>query len=919
MQFKFDANQEFQITAVEAVLKLFEGQPHGSLLQSLAPETQQLGLRGIGAKRQIEFAETLAFAAIENRLALDGMALLENLQAVQKENQIPPDSALQLIEAEAETISGKEDVQFPNFSVEMETGTGKTYVYLRTALELFRRFGWRKFIIVVPSVAVREGVIKTLQITERHFRELFANTPYKFTAYDSENLSQVRQFATSANVEFLVMTIDSFNKASNVIRQTTDRLQGETPIHLVQATRPILILDEPQNMESELRIKALAALNPLFALRYSATHRNPYNVVYRLTPWEAYRQGLVKRIEVAGITKENDANQVFMRLVEVKSEKRTFTARLAVHKLMAKGQVKEAIISVRPGDSLEGKTNRPEYGAFTVEEINVGEQCVRFSNGTEIKTGEARGADREAIFREQIRYTVEEHFRKQARLKPQGIKILSLFFIDRVDNYQQAEGKSGIIREIFHQAFDELKKDFPDFAGFTPEKVQAAYFAKRRTKEGEEILEDSKTGESEKDKEAYELIMRNKEKLLSFDEPTAFIFSHSALREGWDSPNVFQICTLNQSVSEMRKRQEIGRGVRLAVDQTGDRVRDEKVNVLTVVANESYERYVSQYQGELEDAYGTGGEVVPIRNARKRGAAKLKKHFVLKPEFKELWERIKHKTRYSVEIDSEGLLREVLPQLDAAKIATPHLTVSKSRVEADPMQDEFTGTLVAKRELGRIKPGELPNIVELMANLMEHTSPPMRLTRRTLLEIFRRTKNQKAALENPHEFATVAVRLLKEALPEQLVNGVKYERINAWYEMTELPEEIPGWHDHLIPAPNNGVYDHVSWQSEIEREFVADLEKDERVKLFIKLPGWFLVPTPVGDYNPDWALVMEKRDKHGKATGEPLLYLVRETKDTERPESLRPNEARKLTCGKRHFKDALGVDYAVIKSAGELP
>jgi type III restriction enzyme len=918
MQLKFDANQEFQVSAVESVVKLFEGQPTGSLLPSLTTGTRQLGLSGIGAKQQIEFSETIAFSAIDNRLALDVSALLKNLHEIQFANGIPLDPTLQFIEAEADLISGKENIQFPNFSVEMETGTGKTYVYLRTALALFRRYGWRKFIIVVPSVAVREGVTKTFQITERHFRELFANTPYKFAAYDSENLSQVRQFATSSNVEFLVMTIDSFNKASNVIRQTTDRLQGETPIHLIQATRPILILDEPQNMESELRIKALAALNPLFALRYSATHRNPYNVVYRLTPWEAYRQGLVKRIEVAGITKENDANQVFMRLVGVKSEKRTFTARIAVHKLLAKGQVKETIITVRPGESLEAKSNRPEYGAFTVEEINIGEQCVRFTNGTEIKTGEARGADREAIFREQIRYTVEEHFRKQARLKAQGIKVISLVFIDRVENYQQADGKTGIIRQIFNEAFNEIKSDFPDFAGIDPEKAQAAYFAKRRTKEGAEILEDSKTGESEKDKEAYELIMRNKEQLLSFDEPTCFVFSHSALREGWDSPNVFQICTLNQSVSEIRKRQEIGRGVRLAVDQSGDRVRDEKVNVLTVVANESYERYVSQYQGELEDAYGTGADKVPIRNARKRGAAKLKKHFVLKPEFKELWEKIKHKTRYSVEIDSEALLGEVIPKLDAAKITPPQLSVSKARVQADEEKDQFAGMLVAKRELGAIKPGTLPNLVELMGNLMEHTSPPVRLTRRTLLEIFRRTKNQKSAVENPHEFATVAVRLLKEALPDQLVNGVKYERINAWYEMAQLETEIPGWQDHLIPAPKRGVYDQISWQSEIERKFVADLENDERVKLFIKLPGWFLVPTPVGDYNPDWAIVMEKRDKHGKATGEPLLYLVRETKDTGRSESLRPNEARKLTCGKRHFKDALGVDYKVIKSAGEL-
>jgi len=576
-------------------------------------------------------------------------------------------------------------------------------------------------------------------------------------------------------------------------------------------------------------------------------------------------------------------------------------------------------VTVKPGDKLEAKANRPEYAAFVVEEISVADQLVRFANGVELKTGEARGADREAIFREQIRYTVEEHFRKQARLREQGIKVLSLFFIDRVDNYQTAEGKPGVIRETFAQAFNEAKAAHPEWARADPEAVQAAYFAKRKTKEGVEILEDSKTGESEKDKQAYELIMRNKEQLLSFDEPTAFIFSHSALREGWDSPNVFQICTLNQSISEMRKRQEIGRGVRLAVDQTGDRVRDEKVNVLTIVANESYERYVEQYQQELDDAYGPGTEKPRIANARKRGVAKLRKAYLLKPEFKELWEKIKHKTRYSVEIDSKKILADVLPKLNATKIEPPKIKVQKARVEAEDGAERFAAMKIAERgteycALNR----RLPNIVDMMANLMKHTTPPVRLTRRTLLEVFRRTTNQATVLANPHQFATVAVRLLKEALWDQLVHGIQYEKIDAWYEMTQLEEIVPEWADYLVPA-KHCVYDHVAFASEIEENFVKGLDDDERVKLYLKLPKWFTVPTPVGEYNPDWAIVMERRDAHGKPTGEPLLYLVRETKDTERLDALRPNEKRKLDCGERHFKDALDVDYRVVKSASELP
>ncbi|MBI3922514.1 MAG: hypothetical protein HY318_13915, partial [Armatimonadetes bacterium] len=311
-------------------------------------------------------------------------------------------------------------------------------------------------------------------------------------------------------------------------------------------------------------------------LRYSATHRNPYNLVYRLTPFEAYRQGLVKRIEVAGVEQQDDANRVFLRVDGIRSEKKTLTARVSFHKLMADGTVKEQTITVRPGDDLQSKANRPEYAGFEVEEISLGGGFVRFTNGVELHTGEAQGADKEAIFEAQIRYTLEEDLRKQARLKPLGIKVLSLFFIDRVDNYAR---ENGIIRQLFAKAFEDLKQTHTDWQKVDLESVQAAYFAQRRTKGGEVILEDSKTGEAEKDKEAYNLIMRDKERLLSFEEDgrpgVAFIFSHSALREGWDSPNVFQICTLNRTVSEVKKRQEIGRGVRLAVNQQGERVFDE--------------------------------------------------------------------------------------------------------------------------------------------------------------------------------------------------------------------------------------------------------------------------------------------------------------------------------------------------------
>jgi type III restriction enzyme len=895
MQLKFDANQEFQLEAIQAVAGLLEGQPH------------------VDAVHELRYMRP-GFAAIANHLDLDESDLIRNLRQVQQVNRLTQDDALQMIESEIETAEGLSSVRFANFSVEMETGTGKTYVYLRTALELHRRYGLRKFIVVVPSVAIREGVLKTLQITETHLRGLYDNVPCRYYVYDSANLSQVRQFALSDGVEIMVMTIDSFNKAANVIRQTTDRLQGETPIHLVQAAHPILILDEPQNMESELRIRALAALDPLFALRYSATHRNPYNLVYRLTPAEAYRQGLVKRIEVAGVEKEADENRAFLRLDEVRSEKKTLTARLAVHKLMKDGTVKEQVVTVRPGESLEAKANRPEYAAFVIEEMDAGVGSLLFTNGSTLTLGESRGADKAAIFDSQIRYTLGEHFRKQARLRERGIKVLSLFFIDRVDNYALA---NGLIRRLFERAFLELRQAFPDWKDVAPASVQAAYFAARRTKEGQVIYEDSKTGESERDRQTYDLIMKDKERLLSFAEPTSFIFSHSALREGWDNPNVFQICTLNQTTSEVKKRQEIGRGVRLAVNQDGDRVRDEHVNVLTVIANESYEHYVAQYQAEIETEFGREGLPPRPSNARQRGVARLRKEYLLRPEFKQLWDRIKHKTRYAIRIDAPQLITDVVEELNQAEIRPPHVEIRKAKMETEG--EVFVAVQVAERSTPYTPESQpFPNLVEVLSALLERTSPPVRLTRCTLLQIFKQASfdTQVAALKNPFEFATIAARIIKIKLVDQLVNGIQYEKINQWYEMTRF-EDVPGWSDNLVPAEHS-IYDHVVYESEIEKAFVEGLEHREDVKLYIKLPGWFTVPTPVGEYNPDWAIVLEPRDEFGEPTGEELLYLVSETKDTTDRSKLRLDETRKIHCGERHFRDALGVNYQVARDAKDL-
>lgn len=941
LKLKFDANQEYQIHAIEAVANLFEGQGY------ICPEIKMV----IGSGSIVP--------TVANRLDLTEEQILENLRRIQEQHGISPDDELKTIEKEIETTTGIQTLQFLNFSVEMETGTGKTYVYLRTIFELNKRYGLRKFIIVVPSIAIREGVLKTLKITERHFRELYENIVYNYYVYDSANLTQVRQFALSQAVEIMIMTIDSFNKAANIIRQSTDRLQGETPIYLIQETRPILILDEPQNMESEKSITALASLKPLFALRYSATHRVPYNLVYRLTPFEAYRRGLVKKVEVASVVEDKTLVKPYIAVEEIKSVKKTLTARVRVHKLYSNGTIKETAFTVKPGDSLEEKTGLPYYAGYVIDELNAGAGYILFTNGVQLSCGEELGSEREALFRAQIRETISTHFKKQERLRDKGIKILSLFFIDRVGNYTDPDG---IIRKLFDELFNELKVNYPAWKDLEPEDVRAAYFAQKRRKSGEIEYLESKTGESADDAMAYDLIMKDKELLLSFPSPddddetrhkkqVAFIFSHSALREGWDNPNIFQICTLNQTMSTIKKRQEVGRGIRLPVNQTGERVFDETINVLTVVANENYADYVKHYQDDIaenfrleiearygkpigdlsleerrriEEEYGEGILPPPPRKAGEN-CAKLQKARVLSDDFKELWERIKHKTRYAVNIDVERLVNDVVSELEMITVAKPRILVTKAIMELADNKNQFMALQSsASKEAGallNIRP--IPNIIDLLENFMENTTPKLKLTRKTLLEIFLRLSNKGPALENPQEWANKAVQVIKFKMAEQLVNGICYEKTGEWYDMRKIleEEEIELFSKYIVSA-DNSIYDLIPCDSNKEKNFVEALENRKDIRLYVKLPSWFVVPTPLGDYNPDWAIVIDNPQENG-----PVLYLVAETKGSDKFEDLRSKERWKILCGASHFgskkhgrKGALdGVEYKVVKLADELP
>ena len=842
---------------------------------------------------------------------------------MQGNDALAPDTALATIDQTVELHEGQETVRFPNFSVEMETGTGKTYVYLRTILSLASKYGLTKFIIVVPSVAVREGVLKTIQQTKKHFAALPGLPPFHHSVYAAQP-GQIRNFAGSNAVEVMVMTIDAFSREQNVIRKP---VEGNAPvIHLLQAVRPVLILDEPQNMESEGRVAALAALNPLFALRYSATHRNPYNLVYRLTPYDAYRQNLVKQIEVGAAIEEQNANLPYIRLEAIETVKKTLTAQVTVDVQAKSGKVDRKAIKLKHGGKLWEKTNRIDYEGFEVSEINFQTGFIRFTNNVEVATGGETGSQKDAIVEAQIRFTVERHLQKQKRIRDMGfnVKVLSLFFVDRVDSFRD---EKGLVRQLFIKTFNDAKKAYPEWRDKTAEEVQASYFASTTNKKGVVSIVDKDVPTNEKDKAAqareFDLIMRRKEQLLSFDEPVAFIFSHSALKEGWDNPNVFQICTLREVGSETERRQQVGRGVRLPVDgSTGERIQDHRVNILTVSASESYERFVTGLQAEIEKEYGKDGVPPKPGNARAKVDLNLRKNYLLKPEFQQLWNKIKHRTRYAVTIDSAKLVADVVADMGSIKVRRPRVVVQVAGVNAKKGEDLFEAIRFADASVAIDLEGRypVPNIVSIVESLMEATSPPMRLGRKTILSILKGAPDLKAMLDNPHEFASALTGIIKTKLTDQLVGGIKYQRDGTWYEQTQFDDLIEAFEANVVKSEPNGlaggahIYDGVEIDSEtIERPFAEALEKDARVKLYVKLPNWFSVPTPIGGYNPDWAIVMDV----GK--GQDRLYLIRETKSSTNLDYLRPDERRKIECAKKHFIDTLSVNYAVTASAAHLP
>ena len=651
MKIKFDANQRYQLDAIYAVTDLFDG-------QSLAGGAFEARLNGTASELLTEFG-------VGNALRLSEERLLENLRGIQRRNKI----------ALVDELKGM------HFSVEMETGTGKTYVYLRTIFELNKRFGFKKFIIVVPSVAIREGVQKNIELTRDHFRDIYGHEPLDSWVYDSRQVSRLRQFSGSNQVQVLIINIDAFNKAANnVIHRENDRLSGRNPIEFIQATQPILILDEPQNMESPRARRAIRSLNPLCTLRYSATHRNVHNLVYRLDPVGAYNLKLVKRIEVDSILDGPDFNRPYVHLKSIEASRSGIIARIEVDVAAASGPKRKVIVLKGAGADLKERTGRDIYDGYVVEEINRADGFLSFANGMTLGLGDVQGGYTDDVMRVQVFETVKEHLEKELRVHrnlPEGkrLKVLSLFFIDRVANYVEERGK---IRQWFIDAYRELAAR-PRYSVLPLPPVERAhngYFAKRKGS-----AQDT-SGRSQADEKAYALIMRDKERLLSLEESLRFIFSHSALREGWDNPNVFQICTLNETKAEVKKRQEIGRGMRLPVLETGERCFDEAVNRLTVVANESYDNFARALQQQIEEECGVSFGEGHIKNKRERKEIRLRKGWKLDPVFRGLWDRIKHRTRYSVEYESAKLIESASRTLRTMpQIKPPSIHVLKAGIE----------------------------------------------------------------------------------------------------------------------------------------------------------------------------------------------------------------------------------------------
>lgn len=873
MKLKFNPNQDFQLEAIKSIVDLFEG-------QSLEKGDFEFSLFG-----QMDIHSQMG---VGNKLEISEAQILENLKRIQKHNGLQ----------ESRHLDGM------HFSVEMETGTGKTYVYLRTIYELNKLYGFKKFVIVVPSIAIREGVLKNLEITHDHFQNLYGNIPLNYDVYDSRRVSHLRSFAINDTVQIMVINIDSFAKDQNIINRPNDKLTGQRPIEFIQCTNPIVIVDEPQNMETEIRQQAIENLNYLCTLRFSATHIKRYNMIYSLNPVRAYDMGLVKQIEVGSVVTENDFNEAYVCLKKVYSTRTRTSAKVEIDIETGKG-VKRKTVTVNVGDDLYELSGRRDIyrNGYIINAIDVEYRFISLSGGMDITVGDSLGGLTDEIMKVQIEKTVREHFSKEIRLRNKGIKVLSLFFIDRVANYRSYDENGNSVKGKFAQWFEEAyqkyvnKEPYRQLITDSVDQVHNGYFSQDRKGNWKDT-----GGLSQADNDTYKLIMKDKERLLDINEPLRFIFSHSALREGWDNPNVFQICTLNETRSELKKRQEIGRGMRLAVDQQGNRVFEKGINLLTVVANESYEDFARQLQKEIEDDCGVSF-AGRTKNKNKRIKVKYRKGFELDDNFKAIWERINQSTTYRVEYRTKDLIRDAVKEIkELPKIRKALIHVYRSQLEFDK-----AGIVTGEKASAITEMSRQFNIPDILGFVQQRTG----LTRSTIFEILKQSERTNDILINPQLFLDAAVSAINKVLNRLMIDGIKYEKIGSVaYEMRRFDEFDIHINDltFKIKNPDKTIYrNFIPLDSAVENRFAVECEKREDILFYMKLPYWFKIKTPIGSYNPDWALIKKNEE---------TVYFVAETKG--RDQELRPSEEYKIKCGKAHFNELEEVTFRQVARLSDL-
>jgi type III restriction enzyme len=895
MKIQFDANLDFQNDAIRSVVDLFSGQPLAPTLFEFSGDPGSTFLWGESQ-------------GVANSPIGDLSRVSANLREIQKRNGIPDNFRL--------AKSG--EVSALDFTVEMETGTGKTYVYLKTVLELNRAYGYTKFIVVVPSIAIREGVVANVNLLHDHFASIYGGNPYEFRVYDSKRSVELREFAQSSQIQILVMNIDAFNKRDNLIFQERDATMGVKPISFIQGANPIVIIDEPQNMAGDAAKVALLQLNPMVTLRYSATHREITNLIYRLTPVDAYSKRLVKRIEVWPVLADDDLNRPFVELHEVKATKTLVSASVSIDVQSGDSVVRKRVTLKSGKDGLlpdlfDLSGEREQYRGYNVEDIEVRPPRIVFGNGVVVGQGEVLGTDTDAVQKTTIETAVMQSLKtelemqralKDGRIKG-AIKPLTLFFIDRVANYYPADGK---FRLWFEEAYAKaLKRQDFKVLGLPPvEKVHDGYFAVSAKKESAGQAKDSTHGRTtDDDARAYELIMKRKDLLMNPDQPLRFIWSHSALREGWDNPNVFTIATLNETTSGIKKRQEIGRGLRIPVMSNGERCRDDELNRLTIVANESYDSFASTLQKEIEDETSSSFDRRNIKNARASRPVSLKKSAKLDPDFKELWSRIAEDTRYRVDFDSESVITravELLTNDPSMRITAPVVRVSRGIIEMDSKTGVKAKAAPSAGRASRV--ASMNKIPDLLGRI----AGDVPLSRSSVAQILIRSNRLSEVANNPAEFISQVKSSIRDALAEVLVEGVKYERLKSLaYEMSRLSSEEANTFssDEERLSLDKSAFSEVLWDSDTERDFALALENRDDVLWFVKLPWWFKVRTPVGNYNPDWAVC--HRDPSDDS-GPKRVYLVRETKGVTDFNKLHQDEQLKIKYGHLHF-GALGISF----------